>query len=112
MKKIKRKLVFTCFDKEDECIFCKEFKDTYKRICRDCVIKHLTPDFCSEYLAHQTRLARKHFNYDYKNELLEMYFEKYGKKFNSAQKTSIEFLKKYCMNDEVSLTDYIANGGK
>ncbi len=110
--RIKRKLIFNCFDKEDECIFCGEFKDTYSKICRDCVIKCLTPRFCSEYLAHQTKLAKKHFNYDYESELREMYFKKYGKIFDLSQKSAIKFLKNYCLNDEVTLTDYIRNGGK
>jgi len=108
----RKKLIFNCFTKREECIFCNEIKNTYLKICKACLVKCLTPELCFRYLAHQTKLAKKHFNYDYKKELSEEYFKKYNKKFNSNNKRSKKFLKHYCLSDEVSLIDYIRNGGK
>ncbi len=108
----KKKFIFDCFLETAECIICEKKKKTCYEICRRCLIKSATPKLCTGYLAHQTSLAKKHYNYDYNLELREMYFEKYHKKFNLKNKTSEEFLKKYCLSDEMSLANYIRNGGR
>ncbi len=108
----KRKLIFDCFSETEECAICEKKKKTCYGICKKCLIKSATAKLCIGYLAHQTKLAEKHYNYDYENELREIYFKKYHKEFNLNQKNSGQFLKEYCLCDEMSLAKYIRNGGR
>ena len=111
----KKKLVFDSFSDTEECIICERKKKTCCQICKSCLIKSATVNLCMEYLKHQTKLAKKHYKFNYENELLELYFKKYHEKFNLSKNNSQKFLKKYCLNDEISFAKYIASkrkGGK
>ena len=111
----KKKLIFDSFSDTEECIICEKIKKTCCQICKSCLIKSATVNLCMEYFKHQTKLAKKHYRYNYENELSELYFKKYHKKFNPNKKEAQSFLKKYCLSDEISFAKYIRNtrkGGK
>lgn len=111
----KKKLIFDSFSDTEECIICEKIKKTCCQICKSCLIKSATVNLCIKYLKHQTKLAKKHYKFNYENELSELYFKKYHKKFNPNKKEAQSFLKKYCLKDEISFAKYIINtrkGGK